>query len=109
MRFCQEHRCVPDLIKVDVEGAQERVIAGADACLTSHRATWVIESLPETGSREYLWESFTPLGYAVYRVGRSGLSKVSELSQFVQEPEWESVFCCDRRFNNFVQSHQDSP
>mgnify|MGYP000294837892 CR=1 FL=1 len=40
--FCLAHCCVPDLIKVDVEGAEERVVAGAGECMRSGRATWVI-------------------------------------------------------------------
>jgi len=101
--FCREYECVPDLIKCDVEGAEAQVIAGASECVASRRATWVIESLPGSGSREYLWESFARLGYVVWRLGPLGLRRVGSLEEFRGAPEWEFVFSPDAGLFDLAQ------
>jgi hypothetical protein len=44
--FCRERRIAPDVIKIDVEGAELRVLRGARAILTTHRPRVLCEVHP---------------------------------------------------------------
>jgi FkbM family methyltransferase len=44
-RICQDHAIHPDVIKIDVEGAEAMVIQGGQACLTTHSPVVVMEYL----------------------------------------------------------------
>jgi hypothetical protein len=44
--FCSEQGLRPDIVKVDVEGAEARVLAGAPRFLREHRGCMLIEAHP---------------------------------------------------------------
>ncbi len=46
--YIQATGLVPDLLKIDVEGAEELALEGARELLAARRATFLIEVLPET-------------------------------------------------------------
>ena len=61
---------VPDLVKIDVEGAEALVIAGAESLLRDARSLFYIEIGEEC--REQIREAFAGANYiAVYRAGES--------------------------------------
>jgi FkbM family methyltransferase len=44
--FCQAHKIVPSLLKIDIEGFELHALRGAAGTLTSHRPTMVVEFHP---------------------------------------------------------------
>lgn len=69
------------LIKIDVEGAEHRVLRGAEGCLTRDRPDVVLELtdsfLREMGSSAAgLAEWMSRLGYRMFRLGWEGLAEV---------------------------------
>ena len=71
------------LVKIDVQGAEERVLMGAEQTLTTARPAWFVEvddaHLRAMGSSaEALMRRFTTHGYAVRRVLKQGVSAPSD-------------------------------
>lgn len=67
------------LVKIDVQGAEERVLMGAERTLTTARPAWFVEvddaHLRAMGSSaEALTQRFTAQGYAIRRVLKQGFS-----------------------------------
>lgn len=65
------------LVKIDVQGAEMRVLAGASAILARERPALFVEVDPAGlarfgGGPGALMDSLTPLGYTPYRLTRSG-------------------------------------
>lgn len=50
--FCREHDFLPDFIKIDVEGAEDKVVAGMSRLLSSGRPVIVMEYLADIRSNE---------------------------------------------------------
>ena len=51
-QFCQEYRYAPDLIKIDVEGAESKVLAGIEGYLATHSPTIIMEYVPNSNEEE---------------------------------------------------------
>jgi FkbM family methyltransferase len=90
--FCESSRQCPDLIKIDVEGAESSVIAGASRCLLNSQPTLVIETMPETGSRDSLWERLVPLGYKVCEISGARNAIVDSQRDFAGRRNWDFLF-----------------
>ena len=64
-----------DLVKVDVEGAEFRVLRGAQQVLLDFRPVWIVEINPACLARDHqspgsIESLFAGTGYRVYRLGR---------------------------------------
>ncbi len=71
--ICEEQKLASvDLIKIDVEGYEERVIRGMRRLL-SHRPRIICEILPNLSRREALRHSLLSLGYHFFRIGKNQL------------------------------------
>jgi hypothetical protein len=53
----------PSLIKIDVEGAEHLVLAGASSCLMDHAPTMIIETL-----NVELMRRLSDMGYKVFQI-----------------------------------------
>jgi hypothetical protein len=63
--YVDAHGVVPDLIKIDVEGAELEVIRGAREVLTNARPMLIFESWPALEERIALYDLLGGLGYLV--------------------------------------------
>ena len=54
---------LPDIIKIDVEGFEDAVLAGAKKWLKAKKTTWIIETDDTTPAGESVIRSFQDLGY----------------------------------------------
>lgn len=76
--FCAERGIVPDLVKVDVEGAEEMVLRGAEALLRESAPTYVICEV-WADSRARVLDYMGTLGYVGYGIRSDGrLAPASE-------------------------------
>ena len=64
MRTLDSYELRPSLMKLDVQGAEERVLRGGLATITAHLPVLIIEQSPSTAFDSLLG----PLGYAAYHV-----------------------------------------
>jgi len=68
--YCEEHHIIPSVMKIDVEGAESRVIAGATRTLATHRPLLVIELWDRAGNEENFKGTvgqLAALGYGAYQ------------------------------------------
>ena len=63
----------PDLMKIDVEGAEHLVLAGAASCLAQHHPAIIIETSNATLIRQLI-----ALGYAAFQIDAGNLLLVSD-------------------------------
>lgn len=83
--YVAETGVVPDLVKIDVEGHQGAVLAGAERTMTDHMPTLIIETKDEAMIHRV--ESF---GYQPFRIEPDGtLSPVTALSE---TRGWEDLY-----------------
>jgi FkbM family methyltransferase len=71
----EELPAAPQLIKIDVEGAEKEVVAGAQPFLQNQRSTVVMEYLSETrgnASHRSAYEQLLKMGYHCYAIAPSG-------------------------------------
>lgn len=91
-RFLREH--LPDtpvdLIKIDTEGTEDRVLLGAAETMERSRPIVICEVLPEV-IEPALEEFFKRLGYLFFRAERAGLVPVGDLKRIASTPD-EHVF-----------------
>jgi FkbM family methyltransferase len=64
--FAAERRVMPDLVKIDVEGAELSVLQGAQGLLAEARPVVIFESWRSAAERGRLFELFAALGYTVH-------------------------------------------
>ena len=91
---CAREKCVPDIVKIDVESHELEVLMGARQLLSSHRPTMLCEILetdyllsrhPELDAvldphhREKAQKLFDSMGYAAYAVVPTGLARVTSI------------------------------
>ncbi len=57
----------PDFIKIDAEGAEQRILAGGRQVLTRHSPLLMVEIRSELDVNEALLKALQALGYALYR------------------------------------------
>ncbi len=85
--YCRESGRSPDLIKIDVETLEARVLRGASATLRDRRPSVVCELLPaanEDDTREVLSE-LEASSYHLYRWSASGVERSPRTTQMVLE------------------------
>lgn len=85
--FAAERELAPDLVKIDVEGGEEAVIAGAGELLRTHRPIVVMEVLPgggDGGPHARAAGLLRAAGYRPHRITASGhLESVADAVQHV--------------------------
>lgn len=74
----------PDIIKLDVEGAESRVLAGAEALLRAGKATWLI-ALHGDAQRTQCLNVLQSYGYRVHRVDGIALEALLPDERMVDE------------------------
>lgn len=89
--FCNERRLVPDVIKIDVEGAEVKVLAGARELLRKHKPTILLSVHPfEIGlmgeSIENLTSLIDSLGYKCTEIDGAPVQEF-RLSEYLLTPE----------------------
>jgi hypothetical protein len=98
--FCESIALSPDLIKVDVEGAEVSVITGGARCFQVNKPTLVVESMQEHSSRDDLWQLLVPLGYKVCNTSRENATLVDSRKDFAKIKDYDFVFTVDRELLN---------
>lgn len=77
-RFCSENECRPDLILIDVEGAELDVLRGAQEIVVRYRPTFLIE---HHGNSEMLVSWFRDKKYDIHAVGNRHLHANHEVAR----------------------------
>ena len=92
--FITESKCHPSIIKIDVEGAEYKVIQGASSYLQQHRPMIVMEYLsPERGNTPHsaAVQLLNKLGFDAYTIDNNGLLKKEEaLDSFLKIHQLDS-------------------
>ena len=73
--FFLQEQCVPDIVKIDVEGAEPQVMAGMERLLAQHAPVLVMEYLAAEGQRDAHREAVamaTARGYRAHRINAQG-------------------------------------
>ncbi len=91
--YCRSHPVGPiDAMKIDVEGAEVRVLRGMSGILASHPPSWIfIEFCPEQlsgagESAEAFWETLETAGYESYSMeGRGEIRPIRDTAAFTRE------------------------
>lgn len=83
-----EGRPIPSLLKMDVEGAEDRAIAGAEGLLSEHSPTVVMEYLADerhnSGHRKAA-SLLANMGYSAFAINEAGaLSAVDDIARHLQ-------------------------
>lgn len=66
--YCRSEGVTPDFVKIDVEGAGDRVLKGSSGTIDRAKTTWVMEIHNDT-ERTCLEESFSPASYVTFALG----------------------------------------
>lgn len=92
--FADSHRITPKIVKIDVEGAEFKVISGLKRMLGDHSPIMVIEFLSEArGNEEHLKARQLLLenGYHSYSISQNGsLSPVSDIEAYLKDQKVDS-------------------
>lgn len=89
-RYCDRHSVQPTCLKIDVEGAELRVLRGARQVLESCTPDLFIEVTSDPQNKREIWELLERLGYGVYALTsdrRQPLRRVPDLPSFVAAGE----------------------
>ena len=98
--FCAEHDIQQiDLMKIDVEGHEDRVIRGGLDTLRKFRPTILLELNPITLSAQgsnidRVVDPLSELGYQLYAIRRNKIETVSKVT--IGDDEYMNVFCVGR-------------
>jgi FkbM family methyltransferase len=90
--FCRSRRIVPDVIKIDVEGAELKALRGAETFLRSRRGSILLEVHPwamgEFGdTQEAMWSWLDSLGWTASHLYSRGSSTNPDATlHFLCEP-----------------------
>lgn len=84
---------VPDLMKIDVEGAELGVVHGAMKCIDRTRPTIFIELLrkwmrPYGTHPQDVLALLLGMGYRAYAIGHDGLREIEEVDETTQEKDF---------------------
>jgi FkbM family methyltransferase len=81
-----------DVLKIDVEGWEAEVLAGAQRLIADRRFRYaLIEVSPEFGSVDYAYDLLALGGYSAWRIGEAG--------RFIARPRIMPVGAIDQQFN----------
>jgi FkbM family methyltransferase len=78
--FCKVHNCIPNVIKIDVEGHEFQVLQGAEKILEHLKLIQFEFGPTNIHSRIFLrdiWDYLTPKGFQLNIMTKSGLLEVS--------------------------------
>lgn len=107
--YCSKHNCWPDVLKIDIEGAELLALQGAAKLLSQRAPTLIIAIhppwLPDRQSVEQLFELLSKYGYSVERSRRypcDGHDFADYL--FVKSSDAEHLACISR-----LRHHHLSP
>jgi FkbM family methyltransferase len=86
-QFVEEKQLLPDLIKIDTEGAELNVLRGARNTFRQCRPLVIFESWPDNGRNE-LFNFLTELDYQILRLKKhEDVSAADEVTSFCAAPE----------------------
>jgi FkbM family methyltransferase len=73
------------LVKLDTEGTEDRVLRGAVAVIARDRPFFVCEILPVSGTSQRIEDFFRDHGYVFYRLGPTGPTHCTNLTESTQQ------------------------
>ncbi|MEO0230923.1 MAG: FkbM family methyltransferase [candidate division WOR-3 bacterium] len=83
--FCQKYNVFPDLIKIDVEGAESDVLKGASLLLRSDKAPRIIMELHE-GTSNAIQNQLKNYGYRFFTLQGKPIDNILNLRYFLAYP-----------------------
>lgn len=93
-QFLSEHQAYPKMIKIDVEGAELKVINGLSNYLSEHSPLLVMEYLSQERGNEQHQEAvhlLNALGYLSYTIdGNGNLNPIKNINDYLNERKLES-------------------
>lgn len=93
-RFCQEHKISPDVIKVDVEGAELEVLQGMRRTMEQSSPAIVLEFPTASIKNKKHWmahELLLTFGYKPYKISAAGEAiDLTDLSTYLHQLQLES-------------------
>jgi FkbM family methyltransferase len=81
--YCSEHQLQPTALKIDAEGAEISVLAGAATVLSQNRPDLFIE-IGSDEQRRALWELLEPLAYRLYVLTSTEAGTLQQAANFGQ-------------------------
>lgn len=66
--YCEEHNVIPTFIKIDTEGAEWKVLRGAQHILEQHKPDMLVEINSAPLLKEKIWNFLSELKYHCYFV-----------------------------------------
>jgi len=93
--YCAEHDLYPSFVKVDVEGHEWEVIAGARDVIAKAHPTVLIEVWADEELNKRLFEYMTGEGYRAYAVEAAGLHHVATCDEFQRCKGGDFLWCAD--------------
>jgi hypothetical protein len=104
----------PTALKIDVEGAELGVLAGALTVLRRHRPDMFIEVASGRENRQAVWELLQQLSYTLYLLAPGGhgpVRRIAALEQFIDAgsgiPSNDVLATCDPDLRQRLESDFD--
>lgn len=103
--FTQDNNIFPDLLKIDVEGAEGQVLDGSVNLIENHKPCWIIE-LHSPKQDLYVASFLTERGYVLYRLNEAAKTPDDQLFLIIKnlKSPWPDP---DGVFGSIVAIHKD--
>jgi FkbM family methyltransferase len=91
--FCQEKKIIPDCIKIDVEGAEDKVIRGADYLLRDNQPAIIMEYHPgnPNGPHAFAASMLHEKGYSAHIIGMDGMQfQCGDIEEYFRQTSIDS-------------------